>query len=55
MTSAKNGVVQTPLPPLVSQSQKLAYPPPPPLSEKNRNLLTPPPPLVRNQILMYEI
>ena len=37
MTSAKNGGLQTPPPPLVSQSQKLAYPPSP-LVRKNLKL-----------------
>ena len=35
MTSAKNGRVQTPPPPLVSQSQKLAYPPSPSCQPKS--------------------
>ena len=35
MMSAKNGGVQTPPPPLVSQSQKLAYPPSPSCQPKS--------------------
>ena len=51
--SAKNGGVQTPPPPLVSQKSEIGLPPLPPLSEKIRNWLTPPPPLVRNHILTH--
>ena len=39
MTSAKNGGVKTPPPPLVSQIKKIPYPPPPPSQKKQTNLL----------------
>ena len=45
MRSAKNGGVQTPSPPLVSQSQKLAYPPTPLVRKKSETGLPPLPPL----------
>ena len=44
--SAKNGVGQTPPPPLVSQKSEIGLPPPPPPYQKKiRNWVTLPPPL----------